>query len=86
MKPIDIVKYLINNSSKKEDIILDTFLGSGSTLIACEKEHRSCYGLELDPVYCDVIIQRWQNYTGKDAFHFETSKSYNQLQKDTENG
>ena len=86
MKPINIVKYLINNSSKKEDIILDTFLGSGSTLIACEKEHRSCYGLELDPVYCDVIIQRWQNYTGKDAFHFETSKSYNQLQKDTENG
>ena len=86
MKPISIIQYLIQNSSKKEDIVLDTFLGSGSTLISCEKTHRNCYGLELDPVYCDVIIQRWQNYTGKEAIHLETNKTYNELQKDTENG
>jgi site-specific DNA-methyltransferase (adenine-specific) len=86
MKPISIIQYLIQNSSKKEDIVLDTFLGSGSTLIACEKTHRNCYGLELDPVYCDVTIQRWQNFTGNDAIHLETNKTYNELQKDTENG
>ena len=67
IKPVDIIEYLIKNSSKQEDIILDTFLGSGSTLIACEKTNRSCYGLELDPKYCDVIIKRWEDYTGQTA-------------------
>ena len=67
IKPLDIIEYLIKNSSKQEDIILDTFLGSGSTLIACEKTNRSCYGLELDPKYCDVIIKRWEDYTGQTA-------------------
>ena len=47
--------------------ILDPFLGSGSTLIACEKTNRKCYGMELDPHYCDVIIKRWEDYTGKVA-------------------
>ena len=67
IQPVDIIEYLIKNSSKQEDIILDTFLGSGSTLIACEKTNRSCYGLELDPKYCDVIIKRWEDYTGQTA-------------------
>ena len=52
----------------------------------CEKLYRNCYAMELDPKYCDVAIQRWQNYTGKDAIHLETNKTYNELQKDTENG
>jgi DNA modification methylase len=47
--------------------IYDGFLGSGSTLIACEKTNRICYGMELDPHYCDVIIKRWEDYTGKKA-------------------
>ena len=67
MKPVSLMEYLIKNSSKQEDIILDSFLGSGSTLIACEKQNRICYGIELDPKYCDVIIKRWENFTGKKA-------------------
>lgn len=49
------------------DIIIDLFLGSGSTLIACEKTGRTCYGMELDPQYCDVIVTRWEKFTGKKA-------------------
>jgi site-specific DNA-methyltransferase (adenine-specific) len=67
MKPVGLVEYLMKNSSKQEDIILDPFLGSGTTLIACEKQSRICYGMELDPKYCDVIIKRWENFTGKKA-------------------
>lgn len=59
-------------------VIMDLFLGSGSTLIACEKTNRSCLGLELDEKYCDAIIARWQNYTGKEAKH-ENGKTYNEL-------
>jgi site-specific DNA-methyltransferase (adenine-specific) len=67
MKPVGLIEYLVKNSSKQEDIILDSFLGSGSTLIACEKQSRVCYGIELDPIYCDVIVKRWENFTGKKA-------------------
>ena len=67
MKPVGLMEYLVKNSSKQEDIILDSFLGSGSTLIACEKQSRICYGVELDPKYCDVIVKRWEQFTGKKA-------------------
>lgn len=67
MKPIKLVARAINNSSKKNDIIVDLFGGSGSTLIACEQLTRSCYCMELDPKYCDVILQRWEDMTGKKA-------------------
>jgi len=67
MKPVNLISYLINNSTKQEDIVLDSFLGSGSTLIGCEKLQRICYGVELDPKYCDVIVKRWEDYTGKKA-------------------
>jgi len=79
MKPVGLIEYLIKNSSKQEDIILDPFLGSGSTLIACEKQSKICYGIELDPIYVDVIIERWQNFTGKEAIHEQTGKRYNEL-------
>ncbi len=62
-KPVELVMYALNNSSKVDDVVLDPFLGSGSTLIACEKTNRACYGLELDPRYADVIVQRWVEYT-----------------------
>lgn len=67
MKPLELIGYLIKNSSKKGDKILDTFGGSGTTLIACEQLDRACYILELDPKYCDVIIKRWENLTGLKA-------------------
>ena len=67
MKPVKLISYLINNSTKQEDLVLDSFLGSGSTLIACEKLQRICYGIELDPKYCDVIIKRWEQWANAKA-------------------
>ena len=67
MKPVELCGRAINNSSRLDDIVLDNFGGSGSTLIACEKLGRRCYMMEISEMYCDVIIQRWQNYTGKQA-------------------
>jgi DNA modification methylase len=67
MKPIELVARAIRNSSKKDNIVLDTFGGSGSTLIACEQLNRACYTMELDPVYVDVIIERWEQFTGQKA-------------------
>lgn len=67
MKPIPLIAYQIENSSKKGDLVLDMFGGSGSTLIACEKLGRKCVTMELDPHYCDVIISRWEEMTGQRA-------------------
>lgn len=67
MKPIDLLVYLIKNSSKENDLIVDLFGGSGSTLIAAEQTKRICYTMELDPKYCDVIVKRWETLTGEKA-------------------
>lgn len=67
MKPVALVGHAIQNSSKGEDIVLDPFLGAGSTLIACEQLGRVCCGVELDPKYCPVTIDRWEEYTGNKA-------------------
>ncbi len=67
MKPIDLLVYLIKNSSKENDLILDLFGGSGSTLIAAEQVKRRCYTMELEPKYCDVIVKRWELLTGEKA-------------------
>lgn len=67
MKPVPLFAYLIQNSSKKNDIVLDSFGGSGTTLIACEQLGRQCRMMELDPHYCDVIINRWEQLTGQKA-------------------
>jgi len=67
MKPIALCARAIKNSSKTQDIVIDFFGGSGSTLIACEEAGRSCYTMELDPKYCDVIVKRWEDLTGKKA-------------------
>ena len=64
-KPVELSEIAINK--RKPNNVLDLFLGSGSTLIACEKTNRKCYGLEIDPHYCDVIIKRWEDYTGGKA-------------------
>ena len=67
MKPIDLLVYLIKNSSKENNLIVDLFGGSGSSLIAAEQTNRICYAMELDPRYCDVIIKRWETLTGQKA-------------------
>jgi DNA modification methylase len=66
MKPVDLIAYQITNNTKGEDIVLDLFLGGGSTLIASEKTGRICYGMELDPKYVDVIVKRYVDYTGNE--------------------
>ncbi len=67
MKPVELVERAVRNSSKSRDIVLDCFGGSGTTLIACEKLGRQARLIELDPKYCDVIVQRWEEFTGKKA-------------------
>jgi DNA modification methylase len=67
MKPIELLEPLINNSTESGQKVLDLFGGSGSTLIACEKTNRKCFMMELDPKYCDVILTRWEEYTGQKA-------------------
>ena len=62
-KPVELVMYALANSSKVDDVVLDPFMGSGATLIACTKTNRSCYGVELDPKWVDVIVQRWCDFT-----------------------
>lgn len=66
-KCIKMIVEMLERWGKNTQIVADLFLGSGSTLIACEKTNRICYGMELDPHYCSVIIERWQNFTGKKA-------------------
>jgi len=66
-KPIKLTENIIEKYSKKNNLIIDIFLGSGSTLIAAEKLNRKCYGMELDEKYCDVIIKRWEQFTGLKA-------------------
>jgi DNA modification methylase len=78
-KPVELVCKAIENSSKNEDIIIDCFGGSGSTLISCEKLNRKARVMELDPKYVDAIILRWQNFTGKEAIHEQSGKRYNEL-------
>ena len=67
MKPLKLMGILIRNSSRPGETVLDTFGGSGSTMMACEQLGRRCYTMELDPHYCDVIIDRWEKYTGRQA-------------------
>ena len=83
MKPVELCERAIQNSSVANCIVLDLFGGSGSTLIACEKTVRDCRMMELDPKYCDVIIKRWQDFTGKEAIH-EDGRKFNDLKVNDE--
>jgi DNA modification methylase len=78
-KPVELPERAINNSSKSGDEILDLFGGSGSTLIACEKTARDCRMMELDPKYCDVIVKRWQDFTGQEATLEATGQTFADL-------
>lgn len=68
-KPIELCSRAIKSSCPEKGLVMDLFLGSGSTLIACEKTNRICYGMELDPKYIEVIVKRWEDYTGEKAIN-----------------
>ena len=78
MKPVELVERSLLNSSKTGDIVADFFGGAGSTLIGCERRGRKARLMEIDPKYVDVIIRRWQEYTGKTAVHQESSMTFNE--------
>lgn len=84
VKPVRLVADAILDCTARNDIILDSFLGSGTTVIAAERTGRRCYGLEIDPVYVDTIIRRWQAYTGESARHASNGKSFTELEAERE--
>ena len=76
MKPVELFEYQMLNNTKGSDVVLDSFAGSGTTAIACEKHGRLARLMELDPRYCDVIIKRWQEFTGQQATLETTEKTF----------
>lgn len=78
-KPVECMRRPIVNNSKGGDLVYDPFLGSGTTLIAACMEGRICLGLELDPAYCDVIVRRWETFTGGVAVHEATKKTFEEM-------
>jgi DNA modification methylase len=81
VKPVLMIADAIRDVTKRGDAVLDTFIGSGSTLMAAEETGRICFGVDLDPLYVDVAIRRWQGQTRRDALHAETGESFDDLAK-----
>ena len=86
VKPVAMVADAIMDCSARGDIVLDAFLGSGTTVIAAERTGRVCFGLELDPRYVDTLIRRWQAFTGKSAIHATSGRSFNEIEKENASG
>jgi DNA modification methylase len=84
VKPVALVADALLDCSARGEIVLDGFLGSGSTLMAAERVGRICYGIEIEPLYVDVAIRRWQRYTGEQAIHVSTGKTFDQLSSEAE--
>ncbi|KZL02645.1 site-specific DNA-methyltransferase [Pseudovibrio sp. Ad26] len=79
MKPVSLIQQMLENSTDQGDLVLDPFGGSGSTLIACEKLGLKAHLMELDPKYCDVIVARWQEYTGRQATLAGDGRSFDDI-------
>ena len=79
VKPVDLVADAIKDCSMRRAIVLDCFVGSGTTVIAAERTGRRAYAMELDPRYVDTAIHRWQDYTDDDAIHHETGSTFAEL-------
>ena len=86
VKPVALVADAILDCSARGDIVLDAFLGSGTTVIAAERTGRRCYGLEIDPLYVDSVVRRWQAYCGGQAVHAESGKAFIELEANIDNG
>jgi 16S rRNA G966 N2-methylase RsmD len=84
VKPVALVADAIMDVSARGEIVLDAFLGSGTTVIAAERTGRRCYGLEVDPHYVDVIIRRWQTYTGDNARHASGDRAFSEMEAEVE--
>jgi DNA modification methylase len=84
VKPVKLVADAIMDASGRGDIVLDSFLGSGTTVIAAERTGRRCYGLEIDPLYTDTVVRRWQTYTGESARHLPTKRAFKQIESERE--
>ena len=80
MKPVTLFEYQMLNNTKGGDIVLDSFGGSGTTVIAAEKNGRVARAMELDPRYVDVIVKRWQEFTGKQATHEATGATFAEVE------
>ncbi len=78
-KPLELMRRPVLNHTKRSEMVYDPFLGSGTTLVAAELTERVCVGMELDPKYCDVIIQRWQQFTGMEAMLDGTKRSFDDI-------
>jgi DNA modification methylase len=79
-KPVAMLADAIMDVTAREDIVLDSFSGSGSTVIAAERTGRRCYGIEIDPLYVDVVVRRWQMWTRDRARHAASGRLFNELE------
>ena len=86
MKPVELFAYQMLNNTKGDDIVLDSFGGSGTTIIAAEKYGRRGRAMELDPKYCDVIVQRWQEFTGKEALLEQDGRPFSEVKNVRQTG
>lgn len=84
-KPVALAEEALDKTTRKSSAVLDIFGGSGSTMIACEKTGRKAFLMELDEKYCDVIIKRWQDFTGKKAIHSETGRTFDEMSDERSN-
>jgi DNA modification methylase len=84
VKPVALVADAIMDCTARGKVVLDAFLGSGTTVIAAERVGRRCYGLELDPLYVDTIVRRWQTFTGESACHASSGRLFNQREAEVE--
>lgn len=79
-KPVALIADALRDCSRRRDIVLDTFCGSGSTILAAERVGRRAFAMELEPRYVDVAVRRWQAFTGRDAVHAATGKTFEEMQ------
>ena len=82
IKPADLVADAILDCTARGDVVLDPFLGSGTTVIAAERTGRACYGIELDPRYVDLVVRRWQGFTGQSAVLESTGQNFNEIEQE----
>jgi DNA modification methylase len=86
VKPVAMIADAIMDCTARGDIVLDPFLGSGSSAIGAERTGRRCHGLEIVPIYVDVVVRRWQLFTGESARHAATGRSFNDIEDEMEVG